>query len=539
MKSALVLCACLLGLPTARAADYSELPSRLEPVVQEEMREWGITGIAIALVDDGRVVYEKAFGEARPDSLFRVGSISKLFNAIAVMQQVEAGKLDLDAPLPPEVLPINPFPGEPKVTLRQLLCHRSGLQREPIVGHYLDPSEPGLERTVQSVPSGVLVTLPEEKVRYSNLGPSIAGYLVQRAAGMPFEKYQHERVLGPLGMDSAGWLIEEVDRGKIVPAYMRVADGRGGFTRREAPLFNLGTIPAGNLFATAGGLAKFASVLMAGGAPLLEPESLEAMWEPQFTTDAAGFGLGFLAGDYRGRRIISHGGAVYGYSTSLMMLPEEHLAAIVLANEDIAGGRVSRVTRRALDLLLNAKFDEPLPEAPPAFADGRLERFTGDYESQSYWARLEVREGRLVGNLSGQPTRFWRRSELGFAADSRLHNAAPATFEGDEEGTIIGFRLGGQHYRRVPPEPKPLPEVWRAFLGSYGEEFIPIIISERHGHLYAMTENMVDYRLTPVNRNVCSLPPGMYVDEEVVFLTGRDGDVHAINFANMLFPRRR
>jgi hypothetical protein len=83
-----------------------------------------------------------------------------------------------------------------------------------------------------------------------------------------------------------------------------------------------------------------------------------------------------------------------------------------------------------------------------------------------------------------------------------------------------------------------LPAEWRTFLGSYGPDFIPLIISERHGHLYAMTENMVDYRLTPVNRHVCALPPGMYVDEHVVFLTDAAGKPHEIDFANMILPRR-
>ncbi|HEY0550915.1 MAG TPA: hypothetical protein VGF13_15025, partial [Verrucomicrobiae bacterium] len=78
---------------------------------------------------------------------------------------------------------------------------------------------------------------------------------------------------------------------------------------------------------------------------------------------------------------------------------------------------------------------------------------------------------------------------------------------------------------------------WRAVLGSYGPRFIPVVIHERYGHLYATTENMVDYRLTPVNRNVCLLPPGMYIDEQVVFLGNRAGRVNEINFANMNFRR--
>ena len=104
--------------------------------------------------------------------------------------------------------------------------------------------------------------------------------------------------------------------------------------------------------------------------------------------------------------------------------------------------------------------------------------------------------------------------------------------------TSRALRSAGRSSPRVLAGELPLPPEWRAYLGSYGPDFIPLIVGERHGHLYAMTENMVDYRLTPMNRNVCALPPGMYVDEHVIFLTDAKGHTHAINFANMLLPRR-
>src|SRR4029434_2277746 len=93
------ICALRLTTLPMSAADYSAIVPKLETVIRDEMREWEIGGVAVALVDDQKAVHAAGYGEARRDSIFRVGSISKLFNAIAVMQQVEAGKLDLDAPL--------------------------------------------------------------------------------------------------------------------------------------------------------------------------------------------------------------------------------------------------------------------------------------------------------------------------------------------------------------------------------------------------------------------------------------------------------
>src|SRR5580658_2420432 len=211
--------------------------SNLEQIIAAEMRQWGIGGVSVALVDDQKVVYAAGFGQARRDSVFRVGSVSKLFNALAVMQQVEAGKLDLDAPLPAEVRPLNPFIDNPPVTLRQTLCHRSGLPRESPAGGYFDDSQPGLEATVASMRSCVLATRPGAKTRYSNIAPSIAGLLVERASGLSFEDYQHRHLLEPLGMADSAWTLARAPRGRVIPSRMRVADGSGGWTLRPAPVF--------------------------------------------------------------------------------------------------------------------------------------------------------------------------------------------------------------------------------------------------------------------------------------------------------------
>ena len=534
----LALCA-LLAATSASATDYSGAVQTLETIVREEMREWGIGGLAVALVDDQQVVYAGGFGEANRESVFRVGSISKLFNALAVMQQVEAGKLELDAPLPSELLPLNPFPGAPAVTLRQILCHRSGLQRESLVGGYLDPAQPGLAATVASLRSGVLVTRPGEKTRYSNIAPSLAGFLVERAAKRSFEEYVRLHLFQPLRMTQSAWTLAHTSRNRIAPSHMRVADGRGGWTHPKAPLFDLGTLPAGNLFSTVDDLARFGCALLAEGGGLVKPETLHEMWRPQLTPDKTGFGLGFMIGKFGEHRTIGHNGAVYGYSTSFILLPEEKLGVIVLGSEDLVNGRIHHINDAALGLLLEAKFGGKPAPAPPSVPPREFAAFTGEYESQSYWARIELRDGRLSGNLSGQPTRFTPTGELNFTIHSRLEDATPVVFERSEAGAVTGFKLGAQHFSRVPAQATPLPEAWRGFLGSYGPDFIPVVVSERHGHLYAMTENMLDYRLTPLNRHVCALPPGLYTDEQVIFLTDRNGRPHSLNFANMILPRRK
>ena len=137
--------------------------------------------------------------------------------------------------------------------------------RESPVGGYFDPSEfpgPSGNRRLDS-PRCVLVNpCPTAKTRYSNIGPSIAGRDRGRGLGnAEYVRYQKEHVLDPLGMASSSYLLSGIDRTRLATSYMRVADGRGGFVEREAPVFDLGTIPAGNLFTTAEDLARFAAML--------------------------------------------------------------------------------------------------------------------------------------------------------------------------------------------------------------------------------------------------------------------------------------
>ncbi len=214
---------------------------------------------------------------------------------------------------------------------------------------------------------------------------------------------------------------------------------------------------------------------------------------------------------------------------------------MILANEDIVGARVSRLGNLALSLMLEVKTGEAPPTSTSAGTtpdSTALGKYAGSYESQSYWAELRVEGGRLIGNFSTQPCNLTPIAGGKFHLSSRLHHDAVVTFDRDAEGRITGFSVGPQKFVRVPNRPETLPDGWRKYCGVYGPDFIPIIVHEKFGHLYATTENMVDYRLTPVNRHVFALPAGMYTDEFAVFLCGKDGQPHSVDFASMTFERR-
>jgi len=543
------------------AVDYAPVVKQLKAVVADELKRGIVSGVSIALVDDQQTVYAGGFGwadkgkhiPAQADTVYRAGSISKLFNALAVMQLVEQGQLDLDAPITKyldDFQIVNPFPtgrnSEP-VTLRLLMCHRSGLIREAPVGGYLDPSEPTIAETVASVAPCVMPLPPNHKAKYSNLGATVVGYAVQRTAGRPFETLAQQRLLKPLGMTRSAFRLNDALRAHLSNSYMRVGDEDGGYHEIESPRFALGTIPAGNLYTTAEDLARFCSFLCAEGATksetegrqLVRPHSLAEMFTPQKTKEPTGFGLGFMVGKFRDYKSVSHMGAVYGFTSSVCVIPELKLGVVVLANQDIAMGPVSRLNDEALGLLVDAKGGRPGQQAEPAAAPEDLNAFTGDYESQSYWAEVRQKDGRLSVIVSGQPMELTPAGGDKFLADGRYAYRAAFDFARNDRGRPVRFTALRQTFRRVSKtQVATIPEAWKAYLGSYGPEFIPLIVRQRHGHLYALTENMFEYRLRPVTGHVFAMPPGLYEDEYLVFMVGRDGTPHTAVLANMSLGRR-
>ena len=260
----------------------------------EQMADKKLPAVSIALVDDQRVVWARGFGYADPaarrpasaDTVYRVGSVSKLFTDIGVMRLVEEGKLDIDAPVTrylPDFRPRNPFPGSEPITLRMLMSHRAGLIREPPVGNYFATDEPTLAATVASLNGTTLAYPPKKKTKYSNAGIGTVGYVLEVTQKEPFAPWLEKAVLLPLGMTRSSFEKKPELAKDLAKATMWTLDGR----TFDAPGFRFGMDPCGAMYSTVLDLSRFMSVLFARGRTpegrqLLKPETLEAMWTPQF-----------------------------------------------------------------------------------------------------------------------------------------------------------------------------------------------------------------------------------------------------------------
>ena len=544
-----------IGVATvgARAAELDVAIERYQQIIADELARGIVPCVSVAWVVDGRVMHAAGYGladrerniAATADTIYRAGSISKLFNALGAMRLVEEGKLDLDAPLSralPEFQIQNPFPNAADVTVRQLLCHRSGMIRESPVGGYLDTGQPDLVATVASVAGCAIVNPPNTMMRYSNVGPTLVGRAVEVQSQIAYPDYQRRYILEPLGMSSSAWMMTDALRPRLAKAVMRVANGDGTYRTEAAPEFELGTVPAGNLYTTAADLARFAAYVIDAGSAvhIVKRETLESMFTVQLTNESTGFGLGFSVGKFRDHKTVQHTGAVYGFTSSLVVLPEQKIGAIVLTSADLAGAAVRRLSESALSLLLEAVKGESIPKVAPRvdISDEQLTAMAGNYESQSYWATLTVDNRTVHGAISGQEIELTPIGPGKFVADGRLMYRTPVDIEMGTDGRVVAFSAAGQRFQRVANDSETnIPAAWQGLLGMYGPKFIPLVVSARHGHLYATVENEYDYRLMPVNRVCFDLTPGMYADEKVVFQLSDDARASSVIFANQTLRR--
>jgi len=424
-------------------ADYAAVVAELERVITREMQDKKLPALSIALVDDQQTVWAKGFGMEDPDkkipatteTVYRVGSVSKLFTDIGIMQLVEAGVLDLEASITkylPDFKPNNSF--NKAITLRQLMSHRSGLVREPPVGNYFDDTAPSLAQTIQSLNSTALIYAPEKRSKYSNAGIAAIGYVLEKTQQQPFTEYLQKAVLAPMGLKSSSFAPTPELTKHLAKAYMWSYDGRNFV----APTFQLGMAPAGSMYSTVTDLARFMSILFNGGkgpqGQILKKATLEKMWMPQFAPagEKNGFGIGFALSELQGYRRIGHGGAIYGFATELEALPEAKLGVIAVTSLDCANSVVENIAEHALKLMLAVRNKSPLPHLkfPEPVNPAIAKRAAGSYMRNNEKIDLIAREDKLF--LSRRELLLELKS-LGdtLLVDDRLAHGAKIILRGD------------------------------------------------------------------------------------------------------------
>lgn len=544
------LTAACAGPTSLEAPRFAPLQKDLSDYAWRQVHEQGVPGVWIALLEVDPAtgeehVWAQQFG--RPVNSYpamhrrtvlathRVASISKLFTATAAMALVERGELDLDAPIQtylPEFAPEDPY-GVP-ITLRLLMGHRAGLVRESPVGHYFDPDEPTLAATVQSLNDTKLVHRPGTEFKYSNPGVGVVGEVVARVTGKSFEDAARELVLDPLGLHDSDFAPRADLLARQAHGAMWTYDGR----EIPTPDWRFGYVPAAELRSTTVDLVRFArSWFPDAERRVLRPDTQANMWVPP-NGAARGCGLGFFVGALEGHRKVSHGGAVYGFASTLAALPEVGLAVAVVCTKDFANAVANAIADRALRAALANRRGEqlPAPQFPSPLGVERARQLAGAWRCGDSWVYLYERQGELYYDPN-----IGVRTRMRLAPDGALVADDPLGLEGPRRLTVLpdgNLHDGKVEYVRQPGPPAEASTELLELLGEYGWDHNTLIVYEDGGRLGVLIEWVVRDLPDLEEKDRYSFPPGMYHDDELQFLRDDDGEVVAVLVGGARFERR-
>ena len=455
--------------PTRPAAvnrgDHEAVRRHLEAVVRHQMRKHDVTGLSIALVDDQRVLWAQGFGwadrenkvAATPQTIYRVGSISKLFTATAAMQLAERGRLDIDQPLKkvlPEFSIGSRYAGTEAITPRQLMSHHAGLPRDVLKGMWSTQPVP-FTQTVHDLRESDAAYPPDTVFAYSNTGVALLGHAIQNVSGQEFHVHMERSLLRPLGMADSAFLPGVSPSPLMAKAYLR------GKLTDEPPL---GNTPAGGLNSSVLDLGRFLSMVFAQGRvgeqQIVKRETLAEMLRPQNRGVALdvgfGTGLGWMLSTLgtdairNAGPVIHHNGATVMFRSQMFALPEHKLGVVVLSNASTAGEAVNRIAGEALSFALEAKSGirqpalQKLPRAETPWAPDAMQAYMGDYTTALGHMRIRTKGQGLRIDALGQRAALVPRSDGRLALEYRLLGLIPISLGDLDHVGISQRRIAGR-----------------------------------------------------------------------------------------------
>lgn len=329
------------SIALAQLPEHDELEAFVDQIIQDQMSEYAIPGVAFVIVQDGEIVLARGYGvmeeggadtPVEPDqTIFDLGSVAKLFTSTAVMQQVEQGNLDLDRDVNEYLTDLEiPDTYDEPITLRHLLTHTAGFDDRLYLGMIApgpDEIQPLGENLNEHLPPRIRP--PGETNQYSNAGMTLAGHIVEEVSGQPFAEYIEDHIFQPLGMERSTYDYPESLRPDMATGHEPIP---GDAT--PVDIWHLNQRPAGGLRSTATDIAQFLIAHLDEGGELLEPDTVETMQETQFRAHdgISGSAIGFIEHRVGERRGLHHGGQWIGFSSLLYLLPDEDVGIFVAAN---------------------------------------------------------------------------------------------------------------------------------------------------------------------------------------------------------------
>ncbi|MCC6173995.1 MAG: beta-lactamase family protein [Chloroflexi bacterium] len=460
-----------------RASDHTALTATLQRLAADLVVEHSLPGLVVALVDDGDIIWGQGFGQTGApasgsrrldlDTIFRVASITKTFTALALVQLRDEGRLRLDDPLVahlPEFAAVrNPFGPLEDVTLRRLASHSSGLMGEPPLDHWQTLCFPTREEVLASLPDVAVMIPPGSAFKYSNLGYTLLGEVVERRAERSYIEYVREAILRPLGMASSAFALTDALAERAATGHMPHPFEDEAQPAPDAPCN--GMAAAAQLWTSARDLARWIALQFRteaqerSGNQILAGPSLAEMQQAQYVEPnwSGGYGFGWRI-LRRGERVYhGHGGSLPGYRSQILFDATRKIGIVALID---GTGPVDEIAVRLLDAAADRHDTNPaerpavIAPTPPTYR-----RLLGMYRARHFAdiARVECRGGNLLLKDApgspfpgGPPTRLEPTADpLAFVVRGGRYSGEMLTFSVADDGHVIDFRAAGFAYRRL------------------------------------------------------------------------------------------
>ncbi|CAN5732746.1 hypothetical protein BH20ACI3_BH20ACI3_22870 [soil metagenome] len=441
LLAAIVLCSVFTPSGLAQNTQASpptadQITAKVDEYMKAVIRVDGFSG-TILVARNGQPIVNKGYGLANielnvpntPETVFRLGSVTKQFTAMAIMMLRDRGKLSVSDPIC-KYLSDCPEAWQP-ITIKHLLTHTAG------VPNYT--SFPDFARTtVQPTTTAEMVArlkkepvefAPGEKFSYSNSGYFLLGAIIEKASGTPYAGFLQENIFIPLGMKQTGY-----------DDPLRIIKNRAaGYQRQGGEVINASymdmTVPyaAGALYSTTGDLLRWDQALYTE--KLVSQKALDEI----FTPFKSNYGYGWSIGKQIDHKSIAHGGGIYGFATEIARFPDDHVSIIVLSN--IQAAPSGMIAGNLAAIVFNAAYELPKERKEVAIDPKILEKYAGEYKliQPNIIISVTLENGKLLGQLAGQP-KFPLSPESETKFFSKDVNAQ-ITFVKDAKGEVTGLTL--------------------------------------------------------------------------------------------------
>lgn len=477
MKLIATVIAWLLAMPIAYAqvapgipnlADARDLEAFFDGAIRVQMENKHIAGGVVAVVANGKVVFTKGYGYADiaarqqvdPETtMFRIASISKPFTWTAVMQQVEAGKLDLNEDVNKYLMKGVQIPStmQQPITLKNFLTHTPGFD-DYVIGLFAHEPDKRPLGEILKAQMPLRVRPPGTLASYSNHGTALAGYVVECVANQPWEEYIEQKITKPLGMTHT--LVRQPAANQLPAEVSKSYKWEGGQYVVQGFEY-CPAAPAGCISSSAGDMAKFMLAHLGdgqlGNVRILKTETTKQMREPLFRHDdrVSAMCYGFFEEKRHGVRLIGHGGDTLYFHSLMQLIPEKNVGIFLSFNTDTSAG----VRDQIQEAFLQRYFPQPLqPRAKSVtgFSE-RSSKIAGEYGGTRYSHTSIAKLGALLSiaevtinpdetitiTVAEKASRYVEKEPFLFR---ELDGTREALFQTDKEGNVVHLFFGnGPH----------------------------------------------------------------------------------------------